>query len=124
MSRHQIFIDLQDAQGYAGLYVTDGRYESPFGSARGTEDILAMFVRLRDSGFTARKRHFNGPVMIDIHGDRATSLSYWWVADTLPVSSVYATGTYRDELRKVDGHWRIAERIQTVDATGSSHAVT
>jgi hypothetical protein len=52
LNRHQIYIDSRNAQGYAGLYGRDGEYESPFASARGAEEILAMFIRLAACGFT------------------------------------------------------------------------
>lgn len=119
LSRHQIYIDLQDAERYAALYADDGRYESPFGRAQGTADIRAMFEGLRKSGFTTGKRHFNGPIMIDVDGDDATALSYWWVSEAGQPPTVYATGTYRDELRRVDGRWRITSRIQAVDSAAS-----
>jgi hypothetical protein len=35
LNRHQIYIDMRDVEGYAGVYAADGRYESPFASARG-----------------------------------------------------------------------------------------
>jgi SnoaL-like domain len=104
LNRHQIYIDLADAEGYAGLYAPDGAYESPFASATGGMDIAKMFRGLGASGFTANKRHFTGPIIIDVERDRATALSYWWVADYAnkpPI--VFATGTYKDELQKVDG---------------------
>lgn len=47
LSRHQIYIDLQDGEGYAALYAEDGRYDSPFGRARGTAEISEMFEGLR-----------------------------------------------------------------------------
>jgi hypothetical protein len=81
LNRHQIYIDLADAERYAGLYAPDGAYESPFASATGRTDIAKMFRSLGASGFTTNKRHFTGPGMIDVEQGRATALSYWWVAD-------------------------------------------
>jgi hypothetical protein len=49
--------------------------------------------------------------MIDIDGDGAVAFSYWWVAETGSASAVYATGTYRDQLRRIDGQWKIVHRI-------------
>lgn len=57
--------------------------------------------------------------MVDIDGDHATALSYWWVSDAGQPPTIYATGTYRDELRKIDGRWRIASRIQAVDSVAA-----
>ena len=120
LNRHQIYIDLKDAERYAGVYAPDGRYESPFASARGTEELVAMSRNLEASGFTKNKRHFNGPFMIDIDGDKATALSYWWVADYADQPTVFATGTYRDELRKIDGQWKIIHRVQAQDSSESA----
>jgi len=121
LNRHQIYIDLKDADRYAGVYAPDGRYESPFASAQGTSELVAMSQKLEASGFTKNKRHFNGPMMIDINGDRATALSYWWVADyTGKQPTVFATGTYRDELRKINGQWKIVHRVQEGDSDESA----
>jgi hypothetical protein len=117
LNRHQIYIDLGDADGYAGLYAADGAYQSPFASATGRMDIVKMFREVKASGFTTNKRHFNGPAMVDVEGDRATALSYWWVVDyASKPPTVFATGTYRDVLQRVDGVWRIARRVQSMDS--------
>ena len=121
LNRHQIYIDLKDAERYASVYAPDGRYESPFASAQGTAELVAMSRKLEASGFTKNKRHFNGPMMIDIDGDGATALSYWWVADYAEKQpAVFATGTYRDELRKINGQWKIARRVQEGDSDESA----
>lgn len=118
LNRHQIYIDLADAERYAELYAPDGKYESPFASATGRADIAEMFHRLRASGFTTHKRHFTGPPMIDVERDRANALSYWWVADYAGEHpNVFATGTYKDELQRVNGVWKITRRIQTMDTS-------
>lgn len=118
LNRHQIYIDLADAERYAELYAPDGKYESPFASATSRSGITQVFCRLRDSGFTAKKRHFTGPLMIEIERDRATALSYWWVADYAGEHPyVFATGTYHDELQRVNGVWKITRRVQSVDSS-------
>ena len=127
LNRHQIYIDLADADGYAGLYAPDGSYESPFGSASGHSDIAEMFRGLMASGFTTNKRHFTGPSMIEIQQNRATALSYFWVADYVADHAgehpaVFATGTYKDELQKVDGAWKITRREQTFHVRDSDTA--
>jgi len=123
LNRHQIYIDLADAQGYAGVYAPDGAYESPFASATGRTDIIEMFRRVGASGFTTHKRHFAGPIMIEVEPERATALSYWWVADYAGEHpTVFATGTYKDELKRVDGAWKIARRIQSMDSNKAGAA--
>jgi ketosteroid isomerase-like protein len=124
LSRHMLYIDLQDAQRYASLYTKDGVYESPFATARGTSELIAMSIRLTESGFTAGKRHFNGPAMIDLDGDTATAFSYWWVAETKESPGVYSTGTYTDRLQKVNGEWKIAHRKQEIDPNWPGGVIT
>jgi len=116
----QIYIDLKDAERYAGVYAPEGPYESPFASARGTEEVAAMSKRLEASGYAKNKRRFNGPVMIDINGDKAKTVSYRGGADYTDQSTVFATATYRDELRKIEGEWKIVHRVQAQDASESA----
>jgi hypothetical protein len=52
LNRHPVYIDLRDAEGYAGIYSEDGQSESPFASARGTEALMAMTMQLHESGCT------------------------------------------------------------------------
>ncbi len=82
LGRHQITIDLGDAEAYAELYAPAGRYKSPFATARGREDIREMSMRLAQAGFTEGKRHLIGPMTIEVDGDEARAFSYWWVAET------------------------------------------
>lgn len=115
IDRAMILVDLRDYAGYGALYTADGRYESDFAHAQGPDDISAMSRGLTESGFTAGKRHFTGPTEVEVNGDRARVLSYWWVADFQEDTRVFATGTFTDELRKVDGRWRFAHRRQEGD---------
>src|ERR1700733_10282208 len=45
LNRHQIYIDLADAEGYAGLYAPDGAYESP--CQRAPDRIRHRYVQRR-----------------------------------------------------------------------------
>jgi ketosteroid isomerase-like protein len=115
LGKHQITIDLGDADAYADLYTPDGRYESPFATARGREDIREMSMRLARDGFTEGKRHLIGPMIIEVDGDEARAFSYWWVAETKEAPGIYSTGTYTDRLQKIDREWKIAHRKQEID---------
>lgn len=120
IDRHQMYIDLKDADGYANLYTKDARYRSPFGSADSRSEIRAMFIDLAEKGFTKGKRHMTGPAMIEVNGTTATARSWYWVAETEAEHAVYATGTYTDKLRKVNGKWEIVQRVQTLDELAPS----
>ncbi|MFI9340068.1 nuclear transport factor 2 family protein [Streptomyces sp. NPDC052773] len=119
IDRHQMYIDLRDADGYANLYTKDASYRSPFGSADGRTQIKAMFIDLAEKGFTKGKRHMTGPAVIEVNGATATARSWYWVAETEKEHAVYATGTYTDKLRKVNGRWEISQRVQTLDELAS-----
>jgi hypothetical protein len=116
LDRHQVYIDAKNAEGYASLYAPDGRYESPFGKGEGTAAIRKMFEDSAASGFTKGKRHMSGPASIELRGDEATAVAYYWVAETEKFPPVIvATGAYTDKLKRIDGRWKIVERRQAID---------
>lgn len=115
LQRHQISIDERDVDGYVSLFAPDATYESPFSTAHGREEIAAMAAHLHEIGFTRGKRHFAGPAAIAVDGHTARAHSHWWVADFTESPAVFATGTYRDELRKIDGRWYLTRRVLEQD---------
>jgi hypothetical protein len=118
LNRHQIYLDLYGATGIASVYSNDALYDSPLATAHGAKELITLFELQRKSGTMAGKRHFIGPAMVDIDGDQAMAISYWWVAKTVAPQTVNATGTYRDKLRRIDGQWKIVHRVQTLDSDG------
>jgi ketosteroid isomerase-like protein len=59
-----------------------------------------------------RVRHFTSTHVIDVAGDTATARCYFQV---LTEQGLDHWGRYRDELRRVDGHWRFVRRDVRVD---------
>lgn len=114
LDRHQIYIDMADPVKYASLFAPNARYESFFASVQGREEIEAMSRRLHESGFTADRRHYAGPALVEVSGLRATVHSYWLVLDVAG-PGVFASGYYEDELEKIDGTWLIVRRTLTSD---------
>jgi ketosteroid isomerase-like protein len=82
-------------------------------------DDLARYVAAYPKPPRFRKHIVVDP-LIDVRGDEAEVRAYWLLlerddGDGTPV--VAAFGHYRDLLRKVDGKWRIAQRMADVEAT-------
>lgn len=113
--RYQLYIDSHDAELWASTFTADGVYDSPMGLAHGTAELVAAINGWHSSGATAGKRHMLGLVVIDVEGDTARATSYYWIAEVVTTPGVVATGTYVDQLRKVDGVWKLAHRKQTID---------
>ena len=62
LNRHQIYIDLAEAERYAGLFAPDGVYESPFASATGRAEIAKMFRGLSASRIHRKQATLQRPV--------------------------------------------------------------
>jgi 3-phenylpropionate/cinnamic acid dioxygenase small subunit len=72
---------------------------------------------------TLRTRHLTTNVRIDIEedDDRATARSYFVVLQAttkLPFQPIVG-GRYEDRFERVDGEWRVAERVMLVDQIGN-----
>lgn len=116
LNRHQIVIDDGNPTAWADLFAPDGEYASPFGQAKGTAALVALSAQFKAYGFTKGKRHLIGPITVDIHEGQASARSYYWVAEIEQFPPVIvSTGTYQDELIKLDGAWKISRRSQTID---------
>jgi hypothetical protein len=115
LNRYILSIDTHDPAAFADNFHDDGVYESPFGTARGREQILATIQQWHSGGITAGKRHMMGSWRIDVDGDRATSSSSYWVVNAKDGTAIAATGEYQDELTKKNGVWKLQKRTQTID---------
>jgi ketosteroid isomerase-like protein len=114
---YQLAIDSHDAVLWADTFTEDGVYETPFGRAEGTAQLIGAITSWHSSGITKGKRHMLGPIQIVVTGATATAYSYYWIAEVETAPAVVATGTYTDTMRKVDGVWKIARRVQAIDAS-------
>ena len=115
LNRYILSIDTHDDAQFADNFHDDAVYESPFGTATGRAQILATIHQWHAGGITAGRRHMIGPWRIDVHGDRATSSSSYWVVNAQDGTTIVATGGYTDELTRRDGAWRLQRRVQTID---------
>jgi 3-phenylpropionate/cinnamic acid dioxygenase small subunit len=119
-------IDAADFAGTAALFA-HGTYVMRrgdvtvmrFTGAAEAEAGFARAARVHSDG-TLRTKHVITNVIIEFHGDAATSRCYCTVlqaTDELPLQAI-AAGRYEDSLEKVDGVWRFAERVWVSHLTG------
>ena len=119
-------VDAGDFDGVGALFV-DATYRIAVGQdvlvVGGAADVAAQmrsYVQVHEDG-TPRTRHQTTNLIIDIDGggDTATCRSSYCV---LPVVmgqlQPIIVGRYHDELAKVDGRWRFADRIVFTDLAG------
>lgn len=115
---------LADASGpdeldeYMALFTDDATWEMPGSERRGRADILAGARERRHSGQQGpgtNTRHVITTQAVRLDGpDTAVSDAYFLlVADTTTAPAVRMIGHYHDELRREDGHWRLARRVIT-----------
>jgi hypothetical protein len=132
-------IDLGDFAGVAALFAharyKGGGPEDPgvVGSAPVLE-ILEAMVRRYDDG-TPRTKHVTTNLMIELLDDRAdddgataSARSYYTVfqqLDGFALQPIIA-GRYHDSFERVDGEWRMSERVIFCDLVGdlSRHLTT
>ncbi len=109
-------VDDHDPDAWTATFVEDGEVASPFGGPKGGEELHAWISSVMSN--LAGTRHFTLNEVIDGDADRATMRSYYFVVGTDDAPpAIGATGAYEDELVKVDGRWRFARRVHTVDAS-------
>ena len=108
--RYSHGLDLGDSAAWAGVFTEDGVMELVAQGTVITGDALhAMGSRDRDpSG--PQSRHIPTTFVIEGAGDDATMRSYVSVVGTGEGANIVFQGRYEDELRRVDGRWRIAHR--------------
>ena len=81
-------------------------------------DSLAAYIRGYPKPPSYRKHLVVDP-MIEIDGDEARVEAYWVLLqrnDLTGAAELAAFGRYHDRLAKIDGTWRIRERLAEVEA--------
>lgn len=122
--RYAQLIDAGDYDGIGqqfagGVISTEGSVDD---DRVGTAAVTAMYTdwtRRYDDG-TPRTKHVLTNPIVSIDGDTATVHSYFTVlqqTDELPLQPIIA-GRYRDELQRIDGHWRFTRKHIITDLVG------
>ncbi|MCJ7438030.1 MAG: nuclear transport factor 2 family protein [Acidimicrobiia bacterium] len=119
-------VDLGDFAGVAeffahALYKGGGPDDPGVEGAAPVQRILETMVRRYDDG-TPRTKHVTTNLIIDadVGGGTATTRSYYTVfqqVDDTPLQPIIA-GRYHDQFARVDGEWRLTERVIFCDLIG------
>ena len=100
---------------WVDTYTDDAVFRSPVLNLTGRDELTAEGSKLRAQ---VPARHWVGNMLIDVDGDEATASSYLVVTSATLPPTLMASGSLEDRLRRVDGRWRIAERVMTLDGMG------
>ena len=119
--------DAGDAEGYADCFTPDGAMLAPGLdlAVRGRAGLIAHKQRDLAGRGGAYRRHWNGSLHLQridqttVRG-RCYLLAYNGQPGSLP--TLADCGVYQDTIALVDGAWKFAERILTMDASTWSKA--
>ncbi|MPZ99950.1 MAG: nuclear transport factor 2 family protein [Dehalococcoidia bacterium] len=108
-ARYNHAIDGGDASGWASTFTSDGIFVSRE-EVTGT-DALVAFARNFAQNLPGA-RHWTNNHVIEGDGDAATHSCYLQLLNVAAEGGarVISTGTYRDQLTKVDGSWKFSRR--------------
>jgi uncharacterized protein (TIGR02246 family) len=116
-ARYCHLLDAHDATGWAALFSEDGVLDLGGTKTQGTEALQAYVEGLRAGHRGYPVRHLVTNVVIDVYGDVATSQSYVVLLSPGGPGLIAMMGRYNDQLRRIDGHWRLQERRLDFDPT-------
>jgi uncharacterized protein (TIGR02246 family) len=103
-ARYCLCVDTGDTDGYADVFTDDGEMVIPaMEVAVSGRDALRKFA----TTFRGTMHHMVMNEVIDVDGDTARVRSSILVISNGAVS---LSGRYTDQLRRIDGGWRIARR--------------
>ena len=129
MTRYSAALDNRDAQGWASVFTQAGAFRDFHLCLVGRKQIAAFVEQLKSRGqpseATARPRshHINGHPLIEyLDRDHATAHTFVMVVGDVGRnhvgSGIEVTGTYDDQLKRVGGHWLIADRREISPGDG------
>ena len=108
-ARYALYIDSGRAEEFANLFTEDGRFDTKMGDPVVGRDALREFAGSVPAGMM---HHMFTDHVIDIDTDSAHCEMSSIVTSKGQIMMVAHT---HDDLRRVDGEWKIADRTYTTD---------
>ncbi|HEX4217675.1 MAG TPA: nuclear transport factor 2 family protein [Acidimicrobiales bacterium] len=121
---YALLLDGGDTEAVVALFEHATLRSEPNGSLlRGSDEIRPIYERLKGEG-APRTKHLLTNLTIDVGAEATTATShcYWTVLREVPTGGidVMLSGHYVDTFEKVEGRWRFADRLITVDLGGTA----
>jgi len=129
MTRYSDALDNRDAQAWASVFTEDGAFRDFHLCLFGRKQIAGFIEQLGSRPATPqtaprpKSHHVNGHPLIEYPDrDHATAHTFLMVVGDVGRNHVgggiEVTGTYDDQLRRVGGHWLIADRREISPGDG------
>lgn len=116
---YALLLDGGDIEAVVALFEHSTLRSEPNGSVlRGSDEIRPVYERLTADG-AQRTKHLLTNLTVDVDAGAGTAAShcYWTVLREVSTGGVdvMLSGQYVDRFEQVDGRWRFADRLITVD---------
>jgi uncharacterized protein (TIGR02246 family) len=107
--------DSGDCDAFAACFTENAVVDANGSVSTGREAIRKTCESYRPVYATTPMRHVIANSVIQVNGDEAQADSYFLLLASGEHPGILRTGTYCDQLRRVDGRWYLSERIARSD---------
>jgi 3-phenylpropionate/cinnamic acid dioxygenase small subunit len=117
-ARYMRSVDNWDEAELYACFTEDGVLESPIVGGRfaGREGQRQFMINGRKMGEGRKTRHLFTNLEVELNGARANARAYLVVNSTKDgKTTIFGTGHYECQLRKIDGRWLFSDRKVFVD---------
>ena len=112
------YADGPDVDAYVALFTPDAVWDMPGAPRQGHAEIRGGSEERRAAGQIgpgSNTRHVVSTMAVRVHDDQAVADSVWqFYVDTNTAPRLQLMGTYRDELVRMNGEWKLAHRRITI----------
>jgi len=121
-------LDGGDMDAVAALFEYSSWRSEPNGQVwRGVDQIRPVYEQLKTGDGSRRTKHLLTNLTVDVEAgaNTASAHCYWTVLQNIEASrpiEIILSGQYADKFEKIDGAWHFADRLITVDLTGTASA--
>lgn len=129
MTKYSYTLDNKDAQGWASVFTEDGLFRAAQFCLVGRKELAGLMEKQNarpapaDAATRPKSRHINENRSIEFI-DRNNAIAHSFVMVVGDVGrdhvggGITVTGTYDDKLKRVNGHWLIADRLEVSPGDG------